>query len=558
LDFAGEHAVLCGPNNSGKTTIVSSLYRLSQLSEVRFLPSYGGNAPEGEPFSSPVMLVDWADARPNVTAQLFHRAADLFRMRLQLVVKPEMPEIKDVFPFWQDSEPASFTFAIAARRDQRVQLESIRDEDMDVFVSGGSTRLFRQATEDTERAAGFSKYLATHRAAYEIFELPGKLLRRVVYFPSQRRPTLGNASQIGGLAAGSGLVSWIESATNPDPREGESARAHHLLQEFQREFAEFAGFRNVALSVRKYEVPLLNNEQPEINVTVDGQLHLLSQLGSGIGEALIVLLVCKLSQGGNPPTDIVLLEEPELHLHPRMQRILLERLDSYGVQLIVTTHSPTVINALARRGARIFRTLFDETRRTIQVRAVAGLSESRALLEAIGATPADLLLADKVPWVEGPSDIPVFKSWLAKTGLLQTQNVAVLSIGGNDAASDNFDPSQLAVTHPRMFAILDSERKDQHLPVDPVKLKIQKKLLTAGIDCHLTERRATENYFTERALQTVSPGLKALGPFDDPALLQQRGQQFSKYKNGLVAQGMDWHDLRSTDIGSFIDKLLRD
>jgi hypothetical protein len=359
------------------------------------------------------------------------------------------------------------------------------------------------------------------------------------------------------LAGGTGLVTWIDSATNPDPRDADSARRHHVLQEFQHDFANFAGFDSVSLSVRRYEIPLRNNEQPEINVTVNGRLRLLSQLGAGIGEALILLLVCKLSQEDNPPIDVILLEEPELHLHPRLQRTLLERVTHYGVQLIATTHSPTVIDELSKRGAQIFRTSYDELNKMVQVEAVCGVAESRALLESIGVLPADLLLADKVLWVEGPSDIAVFRAWLAKAPAAIGQNIAVLSLGGDDAASDSFDCSQLIRLHPRMYAILDSERKSQAERSAPVKDKIQQKLIGAGIYCHLTERRATENYFTHSALEDVSSGLAALGPFDDPNLLSQRGQQFSKFKNGLVAEAMKWDEIENTDIGQRLIEFLK-
>jgi predicted ATP-dependent endonuclease of OLD family len=183
----------------------------------------------------------------------------------------------------------------------------------------------------------------------------------VIFFPSRRQATLGSDTDLSGLARGGGLVSWIEAATNPNPKEADSARRHTLLQEFQQEFAEFIGRRSVSLSVPKYSLPMPNNEQPEINVTIDGRLRLLSQLGAGIGEALIVLLVSKLSQEWrHSPVDILLLEEPELHIHSTLQRKLLDRLAAYGVQIVAATHSPTVVNWFARNGGRVFRTEFIE------------------------------------------------------------------------------------------------------------------------------------------------------------------------------------------------------
>ena len=179
-------------------------------------------------------------------------------------------------------------------------------------------------------------------------------------------------------------MSWIETATNPDPKNTESERRHNLLQAFEDEFADFVGCQRVSLSVPKFVAPPQNNEQPEINVTLDGRLRLISQLGTGIGESLIMLMIAKLSQEWHlPPVDIFLVEEPELHIHPTMQRKLLDRLAEHGVQLIATTHSPTVVNWFVRKGGRVFRTEFKEKEKHTAVKEARGLAELRGAIRAI-------------------------------------------------------------------------------------------------------------------------------------------------------------------------------
>ena len=243
--------------------------------------------------------------------------------------------------------------------------------------------------------------------------------------------------------------------------------------------------------------------------------------------------------------------------HRRLQRKLLDRLFASGVQLITTTHSPTVIDAMVKQGAAVFRTEFDQPRNVIKIDSVKGVGESRALLDSIGASPADLLLADRVLFVEGPTEMPVFKAWLEKLPAARGQNITILSLGGSDVASDSFDPRELEKLHPKIFAILDSEIGAAGAPADAGKLKIKEKLDAVGVHCHLTERRATENYFTTAALRTVCAGLEALGPYDDPGLLARRGQQFSKRKNGLVADAMRWEDLERTDLGEALQAFLK-
>ena len=82
---------------------------------------------------------------------------------------------------------------------------------------------------------------------------------------------------------------------------------------------------------------------------LDRQVELAS-VGVGVSQVLPVLTVCLLAE----PGDIVLLEQPELHLHPALQMrladFLLACVDS-GRQIIVETHSEHLVNRLRRRVA---------------------------------------------------------------------------------------------------------------------------------------------------------------------------------------------------------------
>lgn len=564
LKLGGEHAVLFGPNGSGKTTALSALNRIGRISWGSVLQSYGSSASGSGPASWNVTVSEWADARPQVTADLFHGDAEIFRTGVELRVPKDLDAdgvslLALLSGPYADSIQASF--ATAVRRDQKVQLESVYVDNRAVFRMGETTSTFSAlVTDRTARQAGLYSYRAEHAEAHKLFGLSNSLLQRIVYFPSQRQATLGSDTDISGLAGGGGLVSWIEHATNPDPRDYESSRRHGVLQEFQREFAEFIGCKSISLSVREYSrEQLLNNEQPEINVTLDRRLRRLSQLGAGIGESLIILLVSKLSQEWrNPPVDVVLLEEPELHLHPTLQRKLLERLAAYGVQLIVSTHSPSVVNWFARNGGRIFGTEFLETESRTSARQISGLIELRGVIESIGASPGDVALADKVLLVEGSNDVPVFKAWLSKSPSYRDQNVAVLALGGSDASSSNFDADQWRSLHPTIFAILDSERKTAGEEPQKEKQEIKTKLEKVGIRCHLTERRSTESYFTRCALQMVYGDFpESMDPFGDPNLANQGVKQFAKFRNGAVAQAMEWTEVEKTDLGMQIEYFLK-
>jgi predicted ATP-dependent endonuclease of OLD family len=109
------------------------------------------------------------------------------------------------------------------------------------------------------------------------------------------------------------------------------------------------------------------------------------------------------------PDALVLLDEPDRHLHPSLQRVMLEviaaearRLDA---QVVVATHSSVLTNPeLGRRvGAKVVvaaRGRFEE------------LLDARRVLDDLGVTSGDLVQANGLIWVEGPSDRLYLKTWI--------------------------------------------------------------------------------------------------------------------------------------------------
>ena len=85
----------------------------------------------------------------------------------------------------------------------------------------------------------------------------------------------------------------------------------------------------------------------ELKITTEekGIKQDLTHVGVGVSQILPILVLCFLSEKGNT----IILEQPELHLHPRVQTRLADffvSMNALGKQCIVETHSEYLINRL--------------------------------------------------------------------------------------------------------------------------------------------------------------------------------------------------------------------
>jgi predicted ATPase len=94
-------------------------------------------------------------------------------------------------------------------------------------------------------------------------------------------------------------------------------------------------------------------DRPRINVLVDKddptQTVDLRSVGQGMAQVLPVLMQCLLAR---PDESIVIIEQPELHLHPRLESQLADFFllcAKQGRQIVVETHSEHLINRLRLR-----------------------------------------------------------------------------------------------------------------------------------------------------------------------------------------------------------------
>lgn len=209
------------------------------------------------------------------------------------------------------------------------------------------------------------------------------------------------------------------------------------------------------------------------------------------------------------PGDLILLDEPDRHLHPSLQRVLLEivarerrRLDA---QVILATHSSVLVNP--ELCERVSARVLVAARGRCEM-----LTDARRILDDLGVTSGDLVQANGVIWVEGPSDRIYVKHWLdlwaahaGKNAPIERVHYAFVSYGGalmKHVSLSHGSPDRVDLRSVnRNFALVAdrdlSERADGRLAGDKGRLLDEAAALSAESAIWITAGYTIEAYLPE-------------------------------------------------------------
>jgi ABC-type cobalamin/Fe3+-siderophores transport system ATPase subunit len=238
-----------------------------------------------------------------------------------------------------------------------------------------------------------------------------------------------------------------------------------------------------------FELDLEINPTPDdqsLQIFVGSRSFKLNELGAGLAQFILVLGTTAIRF----PT-FVLIDEPELNLHPSLQLSFLTTLASYTQKgVLFSTHSIGLARAMADRVYAVKRISQGES----EVYPIEGIPRYAEFLGELSFNGYQELGFDKILLVEGPTEVRTMQQFLRM--LKKDHKIVLLQLGGRSMINGAREQElhELTRISKHIFALIDSERAVAGAPLENSRqafVEICKKL---GINCWVLERRATENY----------------------------------------------------------------
>lgn len=243
----------------------------------------------------------------------------------------------------------------------------------------------------------------------------------------------------------------------------------------------------------------------------------LSQTGSGFKTILLTLVylyLIPLLEGQPVQNYIFAFEELENNLHPAAQRRLMRFIRDFaleqGCYTFLTTHSNVIIDMFSRDNrAQIIHTTYDGAKATA-TRAETYV-DNRGICDDLGIRASDLLQANSIFWVEGPSDRLYVNRWidLWSNGELQEGvHYQCMFYGGRLLAHISaLDPEQkladavpiLRLNRNAIF-LMDSDRETSSDDISSTKKRIAQEITGMGGVAWITDGREVENYIPAKVI----------------------------------------------------------
>lgn len=310
-------------------------------------------------------------------------------------------------------------------------------------------------------------------------------------------------------------------------------RAGQLVRDIQRIF----GLRSLEINT--------SPDKKTLQLLVNEKSFTLNELGGGISQFIVVLANVLMKR-----PSYVLIDEPELNLHPQLQLDFLTTIASYATKgVLFSTHSIRLARAAADKIYAVRKT-GDFESEVVEYNAIPRLAE---FLGELSFSAYKELGFNSVLLVEGVTDVKAFQQFLRRLG--KDHEILMLPLGGSALINGSCEEQLFEIKRitPKVSCLIDSERESDAGPLNGDRREFETACRKANIDCHIFQRRALENYFPERVIkEALGETFRALGPYDR---LKDSPNPWPKSENWRLAARMNRQELEGCDFWPFLKKL---
>ncbi len=489
LQVQGNYNVLIGPNNAGKSAIFETLKKINKIILEETTPSLQSRTQKFDEsdYSFQKASIITVSLTIEFDESTLRSMKATFRRSIKLETTPtksnprKIPVIKNVkclnflseilfqhkitllieqpkqtYPklcfcgngvFFNSNGDFAFTKngMELSQTDSIEEFEKIFSEQVDMhrlFDANGKIIddiLFRQKVE--EKKFTLSKDAVKRvMQKFNIYFRNWKFLNEIRVRPSKENPTLSN------IYDGTGVINELFNLANGTVSE------KSIWRSIQEQFSEL--FPNHRIEVYqdrgggkrdlRIYFPTLPSKKTEKKSLFEISLD---QAGTGILEWIIFLIILTRER-----KSIILLEEPETHLHPTAQIVLNQLLRGSverGNQLYVTTHSPCFIDlrhfdairAIRNDGqsSHVYQVRLDALMEDLKVRHNIDTDPQRLKTEYFNAfqytgdsaSAKNAFFAEKIVLVEGPSESIVLPVLFGLVDFnYEKKGIAIVKCGG--------------------------------------------------------------------------------------------------------------------------------
>ena len=240
----------------------------------------------------------------------------------------------------------------------------------------------------------------------------------------------------------------------------------------------------------------------------------LSKSGSGIKTIILVLLNLIVIPALTSNIGKIItygFEELENNLHPAMQRKLFDYIYEFAVEkniyVFITTHSHVAINTFFDKEKACIYHVIKENNGALLKRIETYIDKTE-ILDDLDIKASDILQANGIIWVEGPSDRIYIKKWMeifCDNQFEEGKHYQFLYYGGRllsqYSAEEETDLVSIITTNRNAAIVIDSDKRNRATPLNSTKKRIIDEFNKLGMFCWVTKGKEIENYIAKEAIE---------------------------------------------------------